>query len=283
MTRVAVMTVASASRFGHLQTQRGVLRDVAPADLDILRIEAWLDPEPPLRATHGPRSGADATVHVPPGASGMRVGAARNAVADVALREGADVLVFLDVDCLPGPDLLSRYVDAAQRHPDALLAGPVTYLPSIQRPSRADELGAMTRPHPARPSPSDGTTEQADPDAYDLFWSLSFAVTPATWQRLDGFSDDYEGYGAEDTDLAWRARERGIPLRWVGGAHAYHQWHPTSSPPWAHLDDILRNGRIFAERWGTWPMRGWLDAFARAGAIVAHDGGWVRAGASSAT
>ena len=91
------------------------------------------------------------------------------------------------------------------------------------------------------------------------------------------FDERYEGYGGEDTDFGFRLRDAGVPLVWVGGAHAYHQYHPTSVPPWQHLDDILRNGRHFAQRWGRWPMTGWLDAFERAGAIRCDGPDWVRA------
>ncbi|MEV8529436.1 DUF6381 family protein [Streptomyces sp. NPDC052000] len=75
-----------------------------------------------------------------------------------------------------------------------------------------------------------------------LFWSLSFALTAATWERVGGLCEDYTGYGAEDTDFAARATSRGVGLWWVGGAPAYHQYHPTHSPPVQHLDDILRDG-----------------------------------------
>ena len=101
-------------------------------------------------------------------------------------------------------------------------------------------------------------------------------MTPATWNRIGGFHPGYEGYGAEDTDLGWTARARSVEMRWIGGADAYHQWHPVSSPPWQHLDDILRNGAAFHERWGEWPMGGWLEAFAAAGAIERRGDGWVR-------
>jgi len=215
-------------------------------------------------------------LHVPPGENGMRVGAARNAAARLALEHDVDLLIFLDVDCLPGSGLLERYVEAARAHPDDLLCGPVTYLESVQRPSTLDDLEAATRPHPVRPHPAQGTVVPATDDQFDLFWSLSFAVTPATWTRLGGFDEVYEGYGAEDTDLGRRARSLGVGLQWVGGAHAYHQWHPAGTPPWRHLDDILRNGALFAERWGEWPMGGWIDAFVDAGAVEAVDSGYRR-------
>ncbi|MFS0795015.1 glycosyltransferase family 2 protein [Microbacterium sp. 1P10AE] len=266
--RTAVLTVASAARRAHLERQRTVLAEVAP---DVVRVEAFLDETPP----DGIRDADTRTLHVPPGPHGLRVGAGRNVAAAAAIAEGAELLVFLDVDCLPGPEMLPRYTEAALAHPGALLAGPVTYLASVQRPEIAD-LPSVTRPHRARPALHPGQTRVAGPHEYDLFWSLSFALTPATWERLGGFHDAYEGYGAEDTDLAWTARAAGIPLVWTGGADAYHQWHPVSSPPWQHLDDILRNGATFHRRWGVWPMGGWLEAFAAAGAIERRGEEWVR-------
>jgi len=269
VSTTAVLTVASAARREHLERQRRVLAEVAP---EALRVEVWLGETLP----DGILDAAALTLHVPPGPHGLRVGEGRNRAAAAALAAGADLLVFLDVDCLPGADLLPRYRAAAAAAPDALLSGPVTYLTSVQRPSTAAELPGHTRPHRARPLPADGEIRVATRGEYALFWSLSFAVTPATWRRLGGFHDGYEGYGAEDTDLAWTARAAGIELRWVGGAHAYHQWHPVSSPPWRHLDDILRNGAAFHRRWGEWPMGGWLDAFAAAGAIERRGDGWAR-------
>nr|WP_277626217.1 galactosyltransferase-related protein [Arsenicicoccus piscis] len=215
----------------------------------------------------------DATIYldVPEGAA-LPLAAARNAGVAAAIDGGADLVVLLDVDCLPGARLLERYEQAARTHPDSLLCGPVTYLPpDAGRPDPAD-LEAWRSPHPARPAPPDGTVETGgDPR---LFWSLSFAVTPRTWRRLGGFCEDYTGYGGEDTDLGFTARERGIDLVWVGGADAYHQHHPVSDPPREHVADIVRNATVFHQRWGVWPMEGWLAAFEREGLVVHTDGRW---------
>ena len=267
--KTAVLTVASSARREHLERQRRILTEVAD---DVVRVEAWLDEAAP---TGIPDAGTH-TLHVPPGPRGFQVGEGRDRAAEAAIAAGADLLVFLDVDCLPGPGLLSAYRAAADAYPDALLAGAVTYLASVQRPETAADLPFLSRPHRARPALPEGETRAATDAEYDLFWSLSFAVTPAAWARIGGFHPGYEGYGAEDTDLAWTARQRGVEMRWVGGADAYHQWHPVSSPPWQHLDDILRNGATFHARWGVWPMGGWLEAFAAAGAIERRGDAWVR-------
>ncbi|GAA2712748.1 glycosyltransferase family 2 protein [Actinoplanes palleronii] len=262
----AVITLCSAARLDHVRRQQRLLRSTP-----VRRIVVWLDADPPP----GPPefAGAD-LLHVPPGENGLRLAAGRNRGAAAAADAG--LIVFLDADCLPGTALFARYRAAADAHPGALLCGPVTYLPEGVKPEDATALAALTAPHAARPAPPDGENVVAGPADHRLFWSLSFAVTAPTWRTLGGFDEAFEGYGGEDTDLAYTAKQAAVPLVWVGGAHAYHQHHPTSSPPWQHLDDILRNGRLFADRWGFWPMRGWLDAFAAAGAVEETPAGWQR-------
>lgn len=263
---LAVITLCSTSRVLHVRNQLAALA----GRQDVVRVVVWLGEDEPADLD------ADVLVRVPPGAAGLRLAAARNAGADAARAAGAALLVFLDADCIPGPRLLQRYREAWARHPSAVLCGPVTYLPPGADVATSDALVARTAPHPARPNPADDQERPGTPSEYPLFWSLSFALAPAVWDDAGGFDEAYEGYGGEDTDFAFRLRAKRIPLVWVGGAHAYHQYHETSSPPWQHLDDILRNGALFARRWGEWPMLGWLRDFEAAGAAIRRDDGWHR-------
>ncbi|QLD12425.1 glycosyltransferase family 2 protein [Microbacterium oleivorans] len=263
MSEVAVVTLCSAPRLAHLRNQ---LRATA----GLPRVVVWIGDD------DAPDLDAETIVRVRPGAAGLRLAAARNAGARAAEALGARLLVFLDADCIPGPELIERYRTAAVAHPDAVLCGPVTYLPAGAALD-PDSLRAATSPHPARPAPASGVVQPAARADYPLFWSLSFATTPDVWRAVGGFDEAYEGYGGEDTDFAFSLRERAVPMMWVGGADAYHQHHETSSPPWQHLDDILRNGALFAARWGEWPMTGWLEAFAEAGAVERDGAGWRRA------
>lgn len=197
---------------------------------------------------------------------------ARNAMGDQAAAAGAELIIFLDADCIPGPDLVSRYQQCAKMHPSAVACGPVTYLdPPSPEGYDLSRLAEMTNPHRARPNPAAGEFPLASADQYLLFWSLSFALRADTWRQIrrdtGGFDEGYRGYGGEDTDFALRLREAAVEMRWAGGAHAYHQWHEVSSPPWEHLADILVNARRFHTTWGWWPMQGWLTEFARAGVI----------------
>lgn len=258
--RTALITVAHG-RHAHLRRQHVMLErsEIAVDDYTVVAID-----DPMLVSTWENHPGVNLLRHGP-GRHGLPLAAARNAGAAAARDRGAELLVFLDVDCLPDPGLVGHYRRAAALHPHSLLCGPVAYLPKA--PPDGYDLDALGghQFHPSRPAPAAGVlVPDGDPR---LFWSLSFAVTAATWERVGGFCEDYEGYGAEDTDFAFIARDVGVSITWVGGAAAYHQWHLTQSPPVRHLDDIVRNAGIFADRWGWWPMQGWLGAFAEQGLV----------------
>ncbi|MFC8270622.1 glycosyltransferase family 2 protein [Streptomyces cinereoruber] len=262
--RVAVITLV-AGRHRHLALQqRGLAHGTRRPDHYV--VVAMDDPDA-AGVLRGHSPPADAVAVARTGEGGLPLAAARNAGARRALDAGADLLVFLDVDCVPGPDLLARYADVAED--GALLCGTVAYLPPPPDGGyRLDELPQLAPPHPGRPAPPED--EVLTGGDHRLFWSLSFAVTAATWERTGGFCENYTGYGGEDTDFARTAAARGVDLWWVGGAPAHHQYHPVSHPPVEHLDDILRNGALFHDRWGEWPMEGWLHDFARLG-LVSHD------------
>lgn len=264
MTHVAVITVVHG-RHDHLMSQLAAARRstfapttwiiVAMDDPGIDELVSGVDPRVQI-------------VRTPSSAAALPVARARNLGAARALALGAEVLVFLDVDCLPSPDAIGAYAVAAidPATADRLLCGPVTYLPPPTADSYPlDRLDEFDNPHPARPAPPPGTIQLGGP--HELFWSLSFATHARVWYRIGGFCEIYSGYGGEDTDFAFSARRRGVDLAWIGSARAYHQYHPVHSPPVEHLADIVRNARLFHQRWGSWPMRGWLDAFERDGLI----------------
>jgi hypothetical protein len=238
--RTAVVTVV-AGRHAHLARQRAAL----PPETHHVVVAMHPGEAGDLRAIGGD------VVALAGDADPLPLARARNVGAGHALARGAQLLVFLDVDCVPGPRLLDRYTQAARAQPGALLCGPVAYLPEGAGPAR---------PHAARPIPPE---EALLPGGdHRLFWSLSFAVTRATWERIGGFCEDYVGYGGEDTDFGQLARARGVGLTWVGGAWADHQHHDSAPPPARHRDAILANAQRFHDRWGWWPMEGWLEEIA---------------------
>lgn len=222
--RTAVITLA-AGRHSHLRLQQDGLAHGRRAP-DHYVVVSMADPT--IQDLLANRRPAADVISLPLADGRLPLAAARNAGAARALAAGADLLIFLDVDCVPGPTLLEGYTRAAQDR--VLLCGTVAYLPPPPAHGyHLDELAGLAPPHPARPAPADGQIVRGgDPR---LFWSLSFALTANTWKHIGGFCEDYTGYGGEDTDYASTAARQGVDLWWVGGAPAYHQHHPTQIPP----------------------------------------------------
>lgn len=188
------------------------------------------------------------------------IGAARNAGAQRAEHE---VLVFLDVDCVPAPDFIEKLAAHAGQQ-EGLIMGNPRYLvqPPPQNWQTADLL-AYSDFHPHHPEPTLPLKKEYN---YGMFWSLCFAIRRSDFARLGGFDEDFRGYGAEDTDFAFRAKALGLSF-FIADARVFHQQHPVYRPPVNHFTDIVRNAYIFYEKWKTWPMEGWLSRFAAMGLI----------------
>lgn len=199
--------------------------------------------------------------------TGLALAAARNAGAHAA--DGRQLL-FLDVDCIPRRNLVAA-MTRELADVDALICPEVRYLgPGVADYTDEAALEQTSVRHPVRAFPPTG--RRIEPNA-GLFWSLTFGIRRARFDALGGFDEGYDGYGAEDTDFGFRARDAGLPLLFLGGTGSFHQHHGVISPPLQHLADIVRNASRFHARWGIWPMDGWLRQFAELGLVeFGHDG-----------
>lgn len=270
---VAVLTIAHG-RHDHLRGQvAGLAHGERIPDLHV--VAAMDDPEVEQVAQDawaGVRGWSRVlVVDLPADPLGLPLASARNEAAALATAQGADHLVFLDVDCIPGPGTVATYAQQltgphTDRSAPAVLGGNVAYLPPLppgQRdwtdPGDLARLPQVGEHRPDRVRLAAGES-RAEPDL-TRFWSLSFAMTVPDFWATGGFCTDYVGYGGEDTDFAQVVSARGGSLTWVGGATAYHQHHPSGSPPVQHVDAVVRNAGVFADRWGWWPMAGWLEGF----------------------
>jgi len=203
---------------------------------------------------------------------GLPLAAARNAAARAT--SGAS-LVFLDMDCIPAPTLLADYA-ARLDDLDGLLMGEVLYLPGGATAGdwRYDDFAAVAVRHSDRQgAPARPIERCAD---YRCFWSLNFAMRRGTFFAVGGFDERYSGYGAEDTDFGKVVDRAGIPIAWIRGGLAYHQYHPHHMPPVHHLDSVVRNAELFEEKWGYRTMGHWLHAFRLMGLIDDRKGRPIR-------
>ncbi|WP_336762532.1 glycosyltransferase [Asaia sp. VD9] len=193
----------------------------------------------------------------------LRLAEARNKAAQVACGE---LLVFLDIDCIPAPECLREYRDALHTH-DALLMGEVQYLPAnTASPGWSYEaFEQVCERHSDRRGPPAHGVEPC-PD-YRCFWSLNFAIRHERFDLSGGFDEAFTGYGGEDTDYAKGYTLGGGQLAWVNGARVYHQHHAHHMPPVHHLETVVRNAELFERKWGYRTMGHWLHAFRLMGLI----------------
>ena len=193
----------------------------------------------------------------------LPLAAARN--RGVAASSG-DGIAFLDVDCIPTPGFVAEYAQGLSEL-DGLLMGEVLHLPKHATLGAWDfpDLARVAEKHSDRRGPPTSGIEICND--YRCFWSLNFAILRATFEAVGGFDERYTGYGGEDTDFGKMIDRRGIPIAWMKGALAYHQYHPHHMPPIHHLDSVVRNAELFEAKWGYRTMGHWLYAFKMMGLI----------------
>lgn len=266
-----MITIVSG-RHAHLRRQLDWVSALDPQP-HVHVVVSMGDPEiADLVAGHG--NGRGVVVSMEP-ARELPLAAARNAGVATASGLGADAVVLLDVDCLPERGLLGDYERALVEigSETAVISGRVKYLPEGMgehdyTPQRVVELG---RDHDARVIPQGAALVEADPR---MLWSLNIAATVETWNRVGGFDESYVGYGGEDTDFGQRLAAAGGSMWWSGLACAYHQHHPTVTPPVQHAASIARNANIFRGKWGFDPMEGWLQHMLGSGHLTREGGQW---------
>ena len=190
-----------------------------------------------------------------------------------ARKASGELLIFLDVDCIPAPACVSDYV-AASRSAQGVFMGEVGYLTKDATDNGIDfeRFDKVAVQHVDRGGPPEGSLGACED--YRCFWSLNFAISADCFAGSGGFDEAFDGYGGEDTDFSRTLCEQGVPLWWVRGAKAYHQYHPHFMPPVHHLDSVLANAATFARKWGHPTMDHWLRAFTLMGLIErTEDGG----------
>ena len=206
-----------------------------------------------------------------------------------AARASHNVLIFLDVDCIVAPTFIEQLSAKLQQQPEALLMGQPRYLtrPLSETESEQLQSGALPISHlnelsvfnPYRDNFDDTESEPTSlnqtamkhtaikkTEDYGAFWSLCFAITREQFEKIGGFDTQYTGYGAEDTDFAFTARQLDIDF-YLTADVVYHQQHSVYRPPLNHLDSIVINANRFYRKWQCWPMSGWLSPFVEMGLI----------------
>jgi GT2 family glycosyltransferase len=173
---------------------------------------------------------------------GNRVALARNAGARLA---GGEVLIFLDTGALAGPDLVRTHVEAHARPGTGAVAGyAYAYNPKGTMPGLTEALAGAT--------PQDVVTQLGGQEGmrdvrhealaglgFDLgrfalpwmhFWTMNCSIRAADFWAAGGFAEEFNGWGLEDMEFAFRACQHGIPLQFSQQAWVVHAPHDRDWP-----------------------------------------------------
>lgn len=163
---------------------------------------------------------------------GFQLARCRNAGIRAAT---APYLLFTDGDCIFPPDHLRRHLDA--RRPGVVRAGDCLRLDAWTS-QRIDEAAIsagrfeqlidprLTRSLRRAWLKSLGYQLARRTDRPKLVgWNM--AVWREQLERINGFDEQFRGWGCEDDDLALRLRQSGARIATaLGYTHGYHLWHP---------------------------------------------------------
>jgi glycosyltransferase involved in cell wall biosynthesis len=179
-------------------------------------------------------------------------------------RARGETMVFLDGDCVPHRDFMRDHVE--QQEPGRYLAG--------RRVELGPKISATLTPHEVR----SGYFDHPRPS---LIWSgirgdsqfiqrslrvgsallrrrlgmdrvvdlkgCNYSVSRSDLEAINGFDEDYEGYGREDTDVELRLQHHGLKIKSLKGlAIQFHVWHPRrefTPKNDDRLEQLLKSGR----------------------------------------
>ncbi len=171
----------------------------------------------------------------------------------------APYLLFLDGDCVLPPDHVRLHL--AHRRPGCVMAGDFCRLD--QATSERVSLEVVRSGEYQQWAPASELRRLRKQDRAARFYRLirhprkpklignNVGIWRADFERVNGYDENFEGWGCEDDDLRCRLHASAVQiasiLRWT---HTYHLWHPTdvtAPATWkqgANVDYFLRKGRL---------------------------------------
>ncbi len=215
------MIVATYNQPGPLRLALAALAEQTDRDFDLIVADDGSTPSSQAlveRAAHD--FGLRARVLWQP-VDGFRKARAQNRAA---LETDAELLVFLDGDCLPFRDLIAQHRRAAR--PGEFCAGAVVFLdiatthalsePSVRAGAHERSLTLRERLR-ALHVHWRNTTNFARRIERPRIRGANFAVCAKLFRAVDGYDEVFGGYGKEDSDLRNRMRN--------AGARGISLWH----------------------------------------------------------
>src|SRR5262245_4454599 len=148
----------------------------------------------------------------------------------------APYLLFLDGDCILPPDHVAIHLE--RRRAGVVMAGDFMRLDEAvsarvdEKVIRSGEVVHWASPDEARQLR--GKIRKArfyqwirHPTKPKLFGN-NVGIWRSDYERINGYDENFQGWGCEDDDLRLRLRRAGVRIESIlPWTHTYHLWHPT--------------------------------------------------------
>jgi len=167
--------------------------------------------------------------------SGFQPGRCRN---DGVRSSVAPYLVFCDGDCVLPPDHLAAHAAAGRRR--TVLLGEPCYLNETQsgrvseRKIRSGNLSVVI-PRSVRLRLAISAWLHRSAKRRKIY-SGFFSLWREDFERINGFDEEFTGWGCEDDDLGLRLSRSGVRsasiMKLTRSFHLWHPWHPSRTPRW---------------------------------------------------
>lgn len=177
----------------------------------------------------------------------------------------APYVLFLDGDCVLPPDHVKHHL--AARKKGVVMAGDCVRLDEVVSSMITDEqirTGDLKRFAPPKE-----LARLIWQHRKARFYSLirhaakpklignNVAIWRSDYERVNGYDENFVGWGCEDDDLRLRLRRAGVRIASIlDRTFTYHLWHPvdpTATANWrdgANVKRLQRPGRLTSCRWG---------------------------------
>ncbi|CAN5863292.1 hypothetical protein BH23ACT5_BH23ACT5_02080 [soil metagenome] len=157
---------------------------------------------------------------------------ARNLGADAA--GDVDVVVFIDADCIPHPELIRRHLAWQAAAPSLVTVGsrshvrashlsPADIAAGVADLESATATGFSGRPDFRRLLARRSSGLTMGDEAFRTFVSSNVAVRRDLFLEVGGFADRFSRWGSEDTELGWRLWQAGAFFVPLEDALVHHQ------------------------------------------------------------
>ncbi len=182
----------------------------------------------------------------------------RSRVLNEAVRaSAASYLIFADADCIPHANFVAAHLGRAQPRtvlcgrrvllservsagltPQEILAGTLErYTPARLIAALLGKGGHWDEGLLLRNRTVHGWVNNKEP----TLMGCNFSMARSLLEEINGFNEDFIGYGGEDTELECRLRRAGARFRWVRHlAIQYHLYHPVRAGNQANVAALER-------------------------------------------